>query len=166
MRGCLVVVLGAVACIRGVAGYKIIQDSLSLHNCNKGVINAEGRISNGLCVNFKLKEPVPPTSKVLIKAYRKVNNNFVFSGISIKTTLREVLGLKSFDLDSLFNKCFKPVAKWPLVVGTDYRCDGWSPDVTKFPPALPAGEWKTELGFMYPNGTTFVDVHWLVRIVN
>ncbi|KAF5301311.1 hypothetical protein FQR65_LT08930 [Abscondita terminalis] len=97
----------------------IDQEEFDLKICNPNVLgnNTGGYISKYLYINVHLNGEIPSNSKVTIRAYKKVKDGLRFTGINIAVTIPEVLRMDAFDLQNLFNNCFKPPFKWPLKKG-------------------------------------------------
>ncbi|KAF5301310.1 hypothetical protein FQR65_LT08929 [Abscondita terminalis] len=79
------------------------------HNLNVFSNNSYGYVSKYLYLNLQLKLDVPPTTTVVIKVYKKINENLRFTGINVPVTIPEVLRMEAFDMLDLFTNCFKPL---------------------------------------------------------
>ncbi|KAF2904121.1 hypothetical protein ILUMI_02056 [Ignelater luminosus] len=151
--------------------YIVYQEKLEMEDVNHKLLDIEGNVyklnetTNGLNVTFKFKIDLPEDTMVFANAIRAVRGEYRSNLLQISKTVKSILHMEMFDLDSFYLRYTRPPMTWPLEKGVTYHCLGWSPDSTKFPPSLPVGEWKVPIIIRFANKTKLFVANWYLRFV-
>ncbi|KAB0792224.1 hypothetical protein PPYR_14183 [Photinus pyralis] len=122
------------------------------------------RTTNSINITFTLHEELTERDMCVVRGFKWMSNQYRLDILQFEYTIKNVIGIKYFDIGRLLRNHTDPPLEWPIQRGIEYKMRDWVPESSQFPPGMPEGRWKLSLQFIKADKTQIATINWYVAL--